>query len=75
MAANAAMGITDPVPTVAELEADKSAKGPDHYRGRCGRPECRKPVSASFPEGACIHKGGPWHPACRAADRAAATLC
>lgn len=43
----------------------------DPYKGTCGG--CEKPVSSCVfdlggENGSCIHKGGPWHPACRAAD-------
>lgn len=46
----------------------------DPYRGICGG--CGKPVSAFVghdggQEGSCIWRGGPWHPSCRARDRAA----
>jgi len=63
----------DDRPTRRELEAEERApRGSDLYRGICGG--CKQPVSASGPEGSCLWKGGAWHPSCREADKAAATL-
>lgn len=42
----------------------------DPYTGTC--PACGGHVSPSLPGGSCLWRPpGPWHPACRAADKAA----
>lgn len=50
---------------------DAERRGPgtiDPYRGTCGG--CGQYVAASQKGGSCIWRGGPWHPACRARDKA-----
>ena len=59
-------------PTWREARADENPPpyrvADDPYRGICGG--CKRPVSASGPEGSCIWTGGAWHPSCRSEDPA-----
>lgn len=50
----------------------ESAQRSDTYEGICGG--CKRPVSPMDRDGSCIWKRGPWHPACREADRQSVTL-
>ena len=63
-------------PSRREADADEREvrTEDDVYRGICGG--CERPVSAfagheGGHEGSCLWRGGPWHPACREADKTA----
>lgn len=62
----------DDAPSRADIENDEHPPPyrveNDPYRGTCGGADCGKPVSASDDGGACLWRGGVWHPACREAD-------
>jgi hypothetical protein len=55
------------LPTRREAEREDDWPQPETYVGTCGG--CGRHVSAMSEGGACLHRGGVWHPACRADDR------